>query len=109
VQFFVGFLAAACLIKAASVFAGARLAGEDSFSSWNLSVAMNARGGPGIVVASTAFAAGIIDQNFFAVLVLLAIITSLAAGAWLERVPREKLLTRPDEVAPVAAPAAPVG
>ena len=51
---------------------------------------MNARGGPGIVVASTAFAAGIIDQNFFAVLVLLAIITSLAAGAWLERVPREQ-------------------
>jgi Kef-type K+ transport system membrane component KefB len=112
VVFFVGFLLAACVIKAASVFLGARVAGEDRFSSWNLSVAMNARGGPGIVVASTAFAAGIIDQNFFAVLVLLAIITSLAAGAWLERVPREKLLTRPGEangIAPVAAPTAPVG
>ena len=60
---------------------------------------MNARGGPGIVVASTAFAAGIIDQNFFAVLVLLAILTSLAAGAWLERVPRHRLLTRADEPA----------
>ena len=39
-------------------------------------------------------------------------ITSLTAGAWLERVPREKLLTRPDEangVAPVAAPGAPTG
>jgi Kef-type K+ transport system membrane component KefB len=112
VVFFVGFLLAACVIKAASVFLGARVAGEDTFSSWNLSVAMNARGGPGIVVASTAFAAGIIDRNFFAVLVLLAIITSLAAGAWLERVPREKLLTRPEEangLAPVAAPTAPVG
>ena len=112
VVFFVGFLMAACVIKAASVFLGARVAGEDTFSSWNLSVAMNARGGPGIVVASTAFAAGIIDQNFFAVLVLLAIITSLAAGAWLERVPREKLLTRPDGanvIAPVATPTAPVG
>ena len=112
VVFFVGFLLAACVIKAASVFLGARVAGEDTFSSWNLSVAMNARGGPGIVVASTAFAAGIIDQNFFAVLVLLAIITSLAAGAWLERVPREKLLTRPEErdgTAPVVAPTAPIG
>jgi len=55
---------------------------------------MNARGGPGIVVASTAFSAGIIDQDFFAVLVLLAILTSLAAGTWLERVPRHRLLSR---------------
>jgi Kef-type K+ transport system membrane component KefB len=71
------------------------VAGEDSFSSLNLAIAMNARGGPGIVVASTAFSAGIIDQDFFAVLVLLAILTSLAAGTWLERVPRHRLLSRP--------------
>ena len=94
--FFLGFLLAACAIKAASVYLGARVAGEGSFASVNLAVAMNARGGPGIVVASTAFAAGIIDQGFYAVLVLLAVLTSLAAGAWLERVPREKLMPRPD-------------
>ena len=76
-------------------------------SSVNLAVAMNARGGPGIVVASTAYAAGIIDQPFYAVLVLLAIITSLAAGAWLDRVPREQLLARGEE-APRAAPEAAV-
>ena len=64
---------------------------------------MNARGGPGIVVASTAFAAGIISQPFYAVLVLLAIVTSLAAGAWLERVPRERLLVRPAHRAADAA------
>src|SRR6185312_2198450 len=56
--FFAGFLFAACAIKAVSVFAGARVAGETGRSSLNLAVAMNARGGPGIVVASTAFAAG---------------------------------------------------
>ena len=95
--FFAGFLFAACAIKAVSVFAGARVAGETGRSSLNLAVAMNARGGPGIVVASTAFAAGIISQPFYAVLVLLAIVTSLAAGAWLERVPREELLARPVE------------
>ena len=95
--FFVGFLLAACLIKAVSVYVGARAAGETNASSWNLAVAMNARGGPGIVVASTAFAAGIIDQPFYATLVLLAIVTSMLAGAWLERVPREKLLVREDE------------
>jgi Kef-type K+ transport system membrane component KefB len=92
--FFLVFLVAACGIKALSVYAGARVAGETNGSSWNLAVAMNARGGPGIVVASTAFTAGIIAQPFYAVLVLLAIVTSLLAGAWLERVPREKLLVR---------------
>jgi len=103
VVFFVGFLLAACVIKAASVYLGARVAGEDSFSSLNLAIAMNARGGPGIVVASTAFSAGIIDQDFFAVLVLLAILTSLAAGTWLERVPRHRLLARPVTTAGPAA------
>jgi Kef-type K+ transport system membrane component KefB len=93
--FFAGFLAAACVIKWISVYVGARAAGESNVSSVNLAVAMNARGGPGIVVASTAYAAGIIDQPFYAVLVLLAILTSLAAGSWLERVPRERLLMRP--------------
>ena len=101
--FFVGFLIAACAIKAASVYAGARAVGETGRSSLNLAVAMNARGGPGIVVASTAFAAGIISQPFYAVLVLLAIVTSLAAGAWLDRVPRDELLVRPGDAPAEAA------
>jgi Kef-type K+ transport system membrane component KefB len=53
---------------------------------------MNARGGPGIVLASVAYGAGIINQSFYAVLVLLAIVTSLLAGSWLDRVPRDQLL-----------------
>jgi Kef-type K+ transport system membrane component KefB len=104
--FFLVFLVAACGIKAVSVYVGARGAGETNGSAWNLAVAMNARGGPGIVVASTAFAAGIINQPFYAVLVLLAIVTSLVAGTWLERIPRDKLLVRPGsgaEQAPTAS------
>jgi Kef-type K+ transport system membrane component KefB len=93
--FFAFFLVVACAVKAVSVYLGARVAGETDGSSWNLAIAMNARGGPGIVVASTAFAAGIIDQPFYAVLVLLAIVTSLLAGSWLERIPRGRLLVRP--------------
>jgi Kef-type K+ transport system membrane component KefB len=92
--FFVLFLVTACTVKSVSVYLGARAAGETGGSSWNLAVAMNARGGPGIVVASTAFAAGIIDQSFYAVLVLVAVVTSLVAGSWLERIPRDKLLVR---------------
>jgi hypothetical protein len=47
---------------------------------------MNARGGPGIVLASTTYAAGVINQTFFVILVMLSVVTSLLAGAWLERV-----------------------
>lgn len=83
--FFVGFLAFACGVKAVSVWGGARVAGEHPRAAWNLAVAMNARGGPGIVLASVAFDAGIITQTFYVSLVLLAIVTSLMAGTWLER------------------------
>ena len=84
--FFLGFLVFACIAKAASVYLGARLSREDRFTSWSLAVAMNARGGPGIVLASVAYATGIINQTFFVSLVLLSVITSLLAGSWLERI-----------------------
>jgi Kef-type K+ transport system membrane component KefB len=90
--FFLAFLVLACVIKATSVYAGARVGGQPHAAAVNIAVAMNARGGPGIVLASVAFAAGIINQSFYAILVLLAIVTSLLAGTWLQRVPREHLL-----------------
>jgi Kef-type K+ transport system membrane component KefB len=86
--FFVLFFTVACVAKAASVWVGARLAGETQIGARNLAVALNARGGPGIVLASVAFDRGIISQEFYAVLVLLAIMTSLLAGSWLDRVVR---------------------
>jgi Kef-type K+ transport system membrane component KefB len=84
--FFLGFLVFGCAAKAASVYLGARLSRENRFMSWSLAVALNARGGPGIVLASTAYAAGIINQTFFVSLVMLSIVTSLLAGSWLERI-----------------------
>jgi Kef-type K+ transport system membrane component KefB len=82
---FVAFFVFACAAKSASVYLGARLAGEPRTSAINLSVALNARGGPGIVLASVAFDARIINDAFYTTLVLLAVLTSLAAGSWLER------------------------
>jgi Kef-type K+ transport system membrane component KefB len=84
--FFLGFLVFGCAAKAASVYLGARLSRENRFMSWSLAVALNARGGPGIVLASIAYAAGIINQTFFVSLVMLSIVTSLLAGSWLERI-----------------------
>lgn len=92
--FFVAFLLFACAVKAASVWAGARAAGESPAGSWNLAVAMNARGGPGIVLASTALDARLISESFYTSLVLLAILTSLLAGAWLDRLVRRGLPLR---------------
>lgn len=82
-QFFVAFLAFACAVKAVSIYTGARIAGKPHGIALNLAAALNARGGPGIVLASVAFDAKIINENFFAVLVLTAIATSLLAGWWL--------------------------
>jgi K+:H+ antiporter len=83
--FFAALLVLATAVKAASVYAGAALAGETRRASLNFAVAMNARGGPGIVLASVAFEAGIVSSSFFASLVMLAIVTSLLAGSWLGR------------------------
>ena len=85
---FVVFFVFACGVKALSVYLGGRLAGVGPTASRNLSVALNARGGPGIVLASITFAAGIISNEFFTWLVLLAVITSMMAGSFLQRLPR---------------------
>jgi Kef-type K+ transport system membrane component KefB len=81
--FFVLFLTCACAVKILSVYLGCRLAGEPHKASLHFGVAMNARGGPGIVLASLAFDAHIINETFYVTLVLLAIVTSLLAGSWL--------------------------
>jgi Kef-type K+ transport system membrane component KefB len=90
VVFFIVFLLLACVAKSVSVWAGARLAGENGRSAVNLAVALNARGGPGIVLATVTLSAGVINDDFFTVLVLLSIVTSQFAGFWLQRVlPRQ--------------------
>ncbi len=60
----------------------AKLVIKDWFSSFNLGVAMNTRGGPGIVLATVAYDMGIISELFLTTLVMLSIITSLMSGYW---------------------------
>ena len=84
IPFFLLFLGYACVVKALSVYAGARLAGMGPFGARNLAVALNARGGPAIVLASVAFDAQIINQRFYVALVMLALVTSAIAGSWLD-------------------------
>lgn len=78
-------LVVACVVKLGSAGLGAKFAGFKWKDCLNLSMALNARGGPGIVLASVAFDANIINAAFYTTLVLVAILTSQMAGAWLER------------------------
>lgn len=49
----------------------------------NFAVTMNARGGPGIVLATVAYASKIINIEFFTVLILTTMLSSMIAGYWL--------------------------
>ena len=80
------FLVGTSLVVFLCVGLGSRLAGMNWLDTMNLAVTQNARGGPGIVMASVAFDAGIINAPFFTTLVLTAVLTSQACGFWLQHV-----------------------
>jgi Kef-type K+ transport system membrane component KefB len=85
-QLLVLFLVGTCVVKIMAVSLAGRLAGFRGLDLVNLAITTNARGGPGIVLASVAFDAGIINAKFYTALVLVAVLTSQFAGMWLEYV-----------------------
>jgi len=82
--FFLLYLIAAFLIQWITVYFTAKLLKYGNLASMNLAVAMNARGGPGIVLATVALELGIINENFFTTLISLSLATSLITGVWLK-------------------------
>ena len=85
----VAFILGSCIVKILSVSLAGRFAGFRGLDLVNLAITTNARGGPGIVLASVAFDAGIISPKFFTTLVVAAVLTSQVAGAWLDYVLRK--------------------
>jgi Kef-type K+ transport system membrane component KefB len=85
----VAFIVGSCVIKILSVSLAGRFAGFRGLDLFNLAITTNARGGPGIVLASVAFDAGIISPQFYTTLVVAAVLTSQIAGAWLDYVLRK--------------------
>jgi Kef-type K+ transport system membrane component KefB len=83
------FLIGSCVLKIFSVSLAGRFAGFRGLDLVNLAITTNARGGPGIVLASVAFEAGIISAKFYTTLVIAAVVTSQIAGAWLDYVLRK--------------------
>jgi Kef-type K+ transport system membrane component KefB len=82
------FLIGSCAVKILSVALAGRFAGFRGLDLVNLAITTNARGGPGIVLASVAFDAGIISPKFYTTLVVAAVLTSQIAGTWLDYVLR---------------------
>jgi Kef-type K+ transport system membrane component KefB len=81
-SFFLIFLCITTIFQLMGTLISAKLMKNGWLSSFNLSVAMITKGGPGIVLATIAFELGIINETFFVTLVLIAIVTSLLAGTW---------------------------
>lgn len=107
------FILGSCVIKVLSVSLAGRWAGFRGLDLINLAITTNARGGPGIVLASVAFGAGIISSKFYTTLVVAAVLTSQFAGAWLDYVLRKgwplltpKLTSAPMDTAPESPSAA---
>ena len=65
----IAFIAGTCAVKMVSVALAGRFAGFRGLELINLGITTNARGGPGIVLASVAFDAGIISSRFYSTLV----------------------------------------
>jgi Kef-type K+ transport system membrane component KefB len=77
------FLVGSSLVSLVATGAAARAAGFRGIEVFNLAITCNARGGPGIVMASAAYEAQIINAPFFTSLVITAVLTSQLAGSWL--------------------------
>jgi len=82
------FIVGSCVVKILSVSLAGHFAGFRGLDLINLAVTTNARGGPGIVLASVAFDAAIISPEFYTTLVLAAVLTSQMTGVWLDYVLR---------------------
>jgi Kef-type K+ transport system membrane component KefB len=112
-KFTVGILVVGTLVKYGGSVLGARIAGEPAPMANALAISVNARGGPGLVLASTAFAAGIINENAYTGLVILALATSVGAGSFLASVlrnnPRTTELIRGGKLEDPTLTAAPTG
>lgn len=80
---FVLFLFLACFLEFFGSYIALLFLKLSNTTRINFAVTMNARGGPGIVLASVAFYYKIVNVSFFTTLILVTLISSMLAGYWL--------------------------
>ncbi|MGA8619862.1 MAG: cation:proton antiporter [Candidatus Sulfotelmatobacter sp.] len=83
-------LAVACLGKLVGAGWGARLGGMDRTSSLVVGLAMNARGAMEIILGILALQAGLIRENMFVAMVVMALLTSLISAPAIHLLIRRK-------------------
>lgn len=80
---FLAFFAIAFTLEGIGTLLLVQLTDLNRRSKINFAITMNARGGPGIVLATVAYSYDIISLEFFTVLILTTMLSSLIAGYWL--------------------------
>lgn len=80
---FLAFFAIAFTLEGIGTLLMVQLTDLNRRSKINFAITMNARGGPGIVLATVAYSYDIISLEFFTVLILTTMLSSLIAGYWL--------------------------
>ncbi|PJF22427.1 MAG: hypothetical protein CUN56_06070 [Phototrophicales bacterium] len=78
----IGLTLTAIVIKVTGVYLGARFIGkQDHWSAAFLGLGLNARGSMGIIVATIGITEGVLTQEMFSIIVVMALVTSLIAPA----------------------------
>lgn len=78
------FFTASSVFKILGGFLVGKCSGFPNFKSLATGLTLNARGGPGIVIALTSYEAGLINSTLFTTLILTALLTSSFAGMFLK-------------------------
>lgn len=94
----------AVLSKAGGAYAGARLAGLPHSAAMPTAVLMNTRGLTEIVIVAVALDMSLIDQSFYSMMVVMAVVTTAMTGpllGLLGALPRGKQAAPPDGESPV--------
>lgn len=89
-QLFLWFLFGSSLVAILSNYVALRLARLSHLSALNIAITNNARGAPGIVLATIGHQAGLVNNEFYFTLILTAIVTSQCAALWLKFVLKKK-------------------
>jgi Kef-type K+ transport system membrane component KefB/nucleotide-binding universal stress UspA family protein len=90
-------LAIACVGKLVGCTLGGVWGGLSFWESASIAVAMNARGAMGLVLASIGLSLGILNQQMFSIIVVVAIATSFMAPVALRLTMRRVRMTRDEE------------
>jgi Kef-type K+ transport system membrane component KefB len=81
-----GILAASIVAKGGACYLAARIAGEDNRTALGIGALMNSRGLMELIIINIGLQKGIIGPTLFAMLVLMAIVTTMMAGPLFELV-----------------------